>query len=71
MNNEIIIIKLKAYAEANYDNGMDVFVECNGEQEWQELVDQNGGDMEKCKAEMRELSDYYEERQQDAINSAF
>lgn len=71
MNNEIIIIKLKAYAEANYDNGMDVFVECNGDQEWQELVDQNGGDLEKCKTEMHELSDCYIEQEQNVINSAF
>jgi hypothetical protein len=38
MNAQQIIDKAKAYAEANYDKGMDIFVECFGGAEWNDFI---------------------------------
>lgn len=62
---------LKAYAVTNYNNGMDTFVECYDTAEWQELLDECGGDVEETKKFMDQLADVYRDRQADARNSAF
>lgn len=62
MNTELINI-LKAYAEKNYNKGMDSFVECYDTAEWQELIDENGGSEAKCKKMMRDLASIFKERE--------
>lgn len=65
------ISTLIAYAEANYTNGMDTFVECYSVADYQELLDENGGDVDATKAFMDEIADVYRDRQADARNSSF
>ena len=48
------IQQLKDYAEAHYDEGFDVFVECNSDKEWAELLASNDNNVAKAKASMRE-----------------
>jgi|TARA_R110000744_G_scaffold334093_1_gene439473 hypothetical protein len=38
MNAEQIIEKATAYAKANYNNGMDMFVECYADNEWNRFI---------------------------------
>ena len=35
---DAVIEKAKAYAKANYNNGMDYFVECYADEQWQDYV---------------------------------
>jgi len=63
--------ELKLYAEANYDAGMDVFVECYSDSEWGELLGKNNNSLCKTKEAMRALASVYSERQQHAVNSGF
>lgn len=61
---------LKDYAESRYDEGFDVFVECNSDEEWADLLASNDNSVTKAKAEMCQLAGVYLERQNDAIISA-
>lgn len=71
MNTKTNIDILKAYAEANYNNGMDTLVECYDTAEWQELLDDSSGDVDEAKKLMDELAEVFRDRQADARNSAY
>lgn len=62
---------LKAYAEANYDEGMDSFIECYSDDEWLELLNSHNNCVQATKAAMREIAGIQLEKQSNAINSAF
>jgi len=47
-----IISKAKAFAEANYDNGLDFFVEGYGDDEWLDYIQTFNG-WSEVKAEMK------------------
>ena len=40
---DVVIEKAKAFAEANYDNGFDFFVECYEQEQWLEEVARKDG----------------------------
>lgn len=62
---------LKAYAQANYDKGMDFYIECYSEKEWVEFLDQNNNCLKSAKAGMREMAETQLEQKSNAINSVF
>ncbi len=57
---DVVIEKAKAYAEANYNNGMDFFVECYEREEWVDEVSRLDGTLKpwrEVKKAMREHAD--------------
>lgn len=71
MDTQAKIETLKAHALANYEKGMDTFVECYDTAEWTELLDDCGGSVEEAKKLMGKLAEVFLDRQADARNSAF
>lgn len=77
MNREELIARVKAYALAHYnDGGWDVFVECWGDREYNEFID-NALLLkpETTETEMFDsfanIASIWADREADAINSAF
>lgn len=62
---------LKAYAQANYEEGMDSFIECYSDDEWLELLNSHNNCVKAAKADMRQVAGIHLERQANARNSAF
>lgn len=64
-----LIEKAKEYAQQNYENGMDMFVECYEEEEWAGLVHTPGGKLmtwDETKNVMDSVASVRRERQADA-----
>lgn len=57
-----LIITLKAYAQKNYNKGMDSFVECYDHADWVDFIAENGSEA-KCKKMMRDLASIFQERE--------
>lgn len=57
--------RLKDWAIQNYERGADTFVECWVDQDYQDLLDQEGS-FEKALEMLDRLRSIYEERQADA-----
>ena len=56
---DVVIGKAKAYAEDNYSNGMDFYVECYDQEQWVEEVSREDGTLmtwREVKKEMKEFS---------------
>lgn len=60
-----LITTLQAFAQANYENGMDTMVECWGDTEYDELL-KDSKTLDAAKASMEELASVYREQQADA-----
>jgi len=60
------IEKLQAYAKANYEKGMDTFVECYDRDEWLRFLARYHDSLTDCKQAMRQLASVYRERYADA-----
>ena len=76
MNNDQLIAKAKAHAEANYSKGFDTFVECYGDDEWREFLAASEWapgvtTWKECKSLMDSMADVWSDRRADARNSAF
>jgi hypothetical protein len=57
---DVVIEKAKAYAEDNYNNGMDFFVECYERDQWEEEVSREDGTLKpwrEVKKSMRKHAD--------------
>lgn len=65
------IDNLKAYAQSNYDKGMDFYVECYSDEEWAEFLGRNNNCLRTTKANMREMAEIQLEKESNAINSVF
>jgi len=65
------IDQLKTYAQANYDSGMDFYVECFSDEEWVDFLEQSNNCLQTAKANMREMAEIQLEKESNAINSAF
>jgi hypothetical protein len=61
-----MVAELRAYAEANYENGMDTMVECWGDDQYLKLLGECGGDVAAAKRVMDDLASVYRERRADA-----
>jgi hypothetical protein len=70
MSKQEIITKAKEYAKENYENGMDTFVECYTQSEWEEFAE-DCDTWEEMKETMDSCADVWRDRQADAENSAF
>ena len=76
---EQIITEAKAYAEKNYSKGMDTFVECYTDEEWQRFIlhnentDKPGKPMTlpQVKSLMRTLASVWQEREANAEAERF
>lgn len=60
------VVELKAFAQANYDKGMDTFVECWEGKDYLELFHDCGCDLANTKAAMLELAEFYNEQYENA-----
>ena len=66
MSNETLILKAKAFAKERYTDGLDFFVECYGEKEWQEYIDNHQfKNWRAMKADMLSLAACRKERQEE------
>lgn len=70
MTTSELIEKAKAYAQENYEKGMDTFVECYTQSEWEEFVAECDT-WEEMKETMDSCADVWNDRRADAKNSAF
>ena len=55
---DVVIGKAKAYAEDNYDNGMDFYVECYDQKQWVEVVSNEDGTLMTWKEVKKEMNIY-------------
>ena len=63
--------RMKEWAEANYENGADTFVECWSTEDYQRCLDNHDGDFGAAMHTLERCADIYLERQADARNSRF
>jgi hypothetical protein len=70
MNKQEIIEAAKKFALANYEEGMDFFVECYTDEEWEEFFKdvRTWGEAEEL---MRDVADVREEQYRAAMNEVF
>ena len=65
-----MINELKKYAEDNYAKGFDVFVECYGDDEWNEFIAE-WKTLAACKKEMRDTVKFRKEMANEYTNTEF
>tara|TARA_R110000764_G_scaffold59968_1_gene129068 strand:- start:569 stop:784 length:216 start_codon:yes stop_codon:yes gene_type:complete len=60
--NKALILKAEAFAQANYSNGLDFFVECYSEIEWVNYIDSHQfKNWREMKADMLRFADIRKE----------
>ena len=57
---DVVIEKAKAFAEENYDNGFDLFVECYEQEQWVEEVSREDGTLMTWAEVKKNMKDYAE-----------
>jgi hypothetical protein len=59
---DVVIEKAKAYAEANYNNGMDFFVECYERDQWVDEVSRLDGTLKPWREVKKAMKKHAESR---------
>jgi len=65
-NTDSKVAELKKWAEDNYSNGADTFVETYGDEEYALMLDDNNGDVAETIEFMKIMADVWQEKQADA-----
>ena len=63
-----VIEKAKKFAEDNYDNGYDAYVECYDDEDWEGVVKDHNGKLlswSEVKAHMKEMVQIWADRRAD------
>jgi hypothetical protein len=60
------IARMKFWCEENYENGADTMIECWVNSDYQRVLDDHDGDLDKAMELLADLASIYKERQNDA-----
>jgi hypothetical protein len=65
------IEQMKQWCQDHYEDGADTMVECWSTADYQDLLNDYGGNAKKAMSALKRIAAIYAERQADARNSAF